>query len=651
MPRFNKALPSPKQGGVHRILAPVRISTEHQDHRSLTDQEDYCRRWLDREYPDGHELDCLSSQVSGEDVTSAQFLELTARVESGEYDCVIAEDLSRFARRMHAFLLCEAAEDSGTRLVAINDSVDTLRDDWRQSAVFAAFKNEASNSDTSKRIRRSLRARFMSGQLPLRLIAGYQALGGSTLEGDVSKSPGASEIYDEWFTRLETDQSFAEIAIWLNDIKFPVGPSCGKVEWDGTLVGQVTRNPLLKGLRQRNNKISVRLNKTGKRKSVPAPPEELLEREVPHLMFIEPDRYGRVIRMLNKRNAKYTKGIAEANNGAKRSRGTRNDSRWPSQHTCCGICGRKYVLGGHGNKDRMMCDGARSYQCWNAMTFNQAEVASRVAAEINDRIETLPDFDPSLVRSVNEESERLAGDGQRELKSLNKERSNIAEQIERLTTAIATAPSSTALLDRLLKNEEQIRDIDDKILRVSAAVPIAPVLPTADELRQLARKSFLKLAVDSREFAGIMRSIVREFYVLPYRLIDGGHIFPRVVFKLSLGGVEGVAVPDRLDCMTLRCMVDLTPSPQRVEFRERVIALRGSGLKEREVADQLGITQTAVQRAAKLHREMTRLGVSDPWQPVLTHDDAASYFKRISHPRFCFKPLNGFVSKFPETDV
>ena len=355
MPRFTNALPSPKQGSVHRILVPTRISTEHQDPRSLTDQEDYCRQWLDREYPNGYQLDCLSSQVSGEDITDVQFLELAARIESGVYDCVIAEDLSRFARRMHSFLLCEAAEDSWTRLVAINDNVDTLRDDWRQSAVFAAFKNETSNSDTAKRIRRSLRARFMCGQLPMRLIAGYEALLGSTLECDVSRSPWAYKVYDEWFIRLETGQIFAEIASWLEVIKFPVGPFCTKVKWDGTLVGQVTRNPILKGLRQINNKISIRLNKTGKRKSVAAPAEELLEREVPHLIFIEPARYDRMIRMLETRNAKYTKGIQDANNSGKRSRGTRNDSRWPSQHIRCGICGRKYVLGGHGRKDRMMC--------------------------------------------------------------------------------------------------------------------------------------------------------------------------------------------------------------------------------------------------------------------------------------------------------
>ena len=148
-----------------------------------------------------------------------------------------------------------------------------------------------------------------------------------------------------------------------------------------------------------------------------------------------------------------------------------------------------------------------------------------------------------------------------------------------------------------------------------------------------------------------MRNIVRDFYVLPYRLIDGGSIMPRVVFSLDLGSIDGVEVPPQLDCMSLDCIVDLTKQPQRVKFREQVVSLRESGLKEREVAAQLEITQPAVQYAAKLHREMLRLGVSDPWQPVLTQDDAADYFKRISNPRFRFMPLEGFTPKFPDADV
>ena len=71
------------------------------------------------------------------------------------------------------------------------------------------------------------------------------------------------------------------------------------------MVGQVTRNPLLKGVRERNRRMSKRVNKTGRHISVAAPPEELLQRNCPHLAFIEPERYDRILRKLENRNAKY----------------------------------------------------------------------------------------------------------------------------------------------------------------------------------------------------------------------------------------------------------------------------------------------------------------------------------------------------------
>jgi site-specific DNA recombinase len=56
-------------------------------------------------------------------------------------------------------------------------------------------------------------------------------------------------------------------------------------------VTQLVHNPILKGRRVRNKKRSQRVNQTGRRKAVAAPPGEGLERQCPHLAFIEPARY------------------------------------------------------------------------------------------------------------------------------------------------------------------------------------------------------------------------------------------------------------------------------------------------------------------------------------------------------------------------
>jgi hypothetical protein len=61
-------------------------------------------------------------------------------------------------------------------------------------------------------------------------------------------------------------------------------------------VTQLIHNPILKGMRVRNKKMSRRVNKTGRRRAVDAPPAERLERHCPHLAFIEPQRYDRLER-------------------------------------------------------------------------------------------------------------------------------------------------------------------------------------------------------------------------------------------------------------------------------------------------------------------------------------------------------------------
>ena len=426
----NVELPPPKRGGKHLLLGVCRISTEHQNEMSLNDQLALYHEWAKKEYPDGYEMDKISSRDSGEALDRAEFLDLTERIESGRYDCVVTEDLGRMARRLHTVLLCETGEDSKTRIVAINDRVDTLVKGWKQNAVFASLRHESYNEDTAYRIRRSLRGRFANGKLPLRLIAGYESDGPGCLEQNCHKKPEAIAIYDEWFDRLDRGQSFAQIADWLNEIQFPVGPNVRKADWNGTLVGQVTQNSLLKGLRIQNKRVSERNNRTGRRKSVAADNDDIQKREVPHLAFIEPTRYDRIIRKIKERNARYVNGIAKAANSL--TGRTRRDTRWPAQHLRCGICGRNFVLGGHGRKERMMCDGARRYQCWNAMTIDGPDLAMAISDRVRREIVELPEFDANWSEQLRTEANSLSYSKATKLEQLRKDRDKKSREAENL---------------------------------------------------------------------------------------------------------------------------------------------------------------------------------------------------------------------------
>ena len=280
---------------------------------------------------------------------------------------MIAEDLGRIFRRVNALIFCEQCEDLGTRLIAINDGVDTAKENWQLLAGFASLRHELYNSDTAKRIRRSLRNRFENGGIVQTTVFGYIKPPGTKTDAELRKDPNAQPIYDEMVRRLEDGAGYSEVADWLVERGVPRPPYARSPRWKGKSVSQLIHNPILKGDRERNRKISKRVNKTGQRKSVAAPPSELLVRHCEHLTFIEPACYDQLIKMLDERNSKYKrKGIDGVDT---RKNVPKKRTVWPGQHIYCGICGRMYVYGGHGQKDHLICSGAKDYAAFSGFHF------------------------------------------------------------------------------------------------------------------------------------------------------------------------------------------------------------------------------------------------------------------------------------------
>src|SRR5947209_16534433 len=92
----------PRDGRVLNVLGICRISTVHQDHKSLADQEALLRRYIKENYDGPVHWDVLSSQISGQYLDSATLTQAEAMIESRTIDVVMAEDLGRICRRVKA---------------------------------------------------------------------------------------------------------------------------------------------------------------------------------------------------------------------------------------------------------------------------------------------------------------------------------------------------------------------------------------------------------------------------------------------------------------------------------------------------------------------------------------------------------------------
>ena len=273
----------PKNGRILKVIRVGRISTINQDERSLDDQLAFLDKQVRELYGGEVEYTDIATQGSGEKLDREELGLLEELIESGEYDLVICEDLARICRRTRAVDICELCEDFETRLIAVNDHVDTWDEGWRDGAFISTWHHERSNRDTSNRIKRSIRNRFINRFILCDPGPFYVVPDGAKTVDDIQKASGATEIVEHGITMLENGDQYSDVADWLNSIGFPVGGKSKATQWECRLVKSRFLDPRLKGVEEWNNKISVRVNSSGCRKSKEAPEEVRLPRACPHM--------------------------------------------------------------------------------------------------------------------------------------------------------------------------------------------------------------------------------------------------------------------------------------------------------------------------------------------------------------------------------
>jgi hypothetical protein len=628
-------------GAMLRVLVIARISTVHQDERSLADQIALCEKYVRDRYAGPVEFRVIQSRGSGEYLAGAELAQAEALIQSGEIDLVVVEDLGRICRRLHATLVCEMCEDAGTRLIAINDSLDTGREDWRMNALFASFKYESYNIETSNRIRRTLRNRFEQGGVVQTLPYGYCKPPGAKSDAEISKAPAAERVYERWFALLEGGAGYAEVADWLNSEGVPVGQWNKNEKWDGHMVRRVTHNPILKGYRRRNDRVAQRVNKTGKRRSVKAPPGERLLRHAPHLQFIEPERYDRLIADLAERYGHYARG-RKAGTADPRAGLPRTRTVWPGQHVVCGVCGGKYYWGGHGQQGHLMCSGARAYVCWNSASFAGADAAQRFVAAALATAKSLPEVDAADLARAEAEGEAQAAARAEAVAKLEPDIRQAEREVANLADAVARTGYSAALQAKLAEVETRLALLVAERADLARPRAAAGELPTAEDVRAKASEALAKPDFCDPEFGRLLHRLIPKLEVFPHRSIDGGRVVLRARMEVRFGALFPALPDEAAPLLTRVLVVDLFDPPQPVACRERVVALRAAGVTQREAAGDLGITTTAAQRAMVLHRKMTELGLTDPYQALEAPPEGDSKFRRHKHARYCFAPKPGY---------
>lgn len=624
----------PRNGRVLKVLCVCRISGEKQDKLSLKDQEALLKHWVNQHYAGPVEFVVIAGIGSGEALDRKEALQVIKEIATRKYDLAIAEDLGRLYRRIEALIFCETCIDEGTRVVAINDHIDTANPNWRLLGFFAVMRHESYNEDTANRIRRTLRNRFTEGGVVQTLIPGYIKPPGTTNDSQLLKDPMYESVYEKWFELLEGGASYSEVADWLNENKVPLGPYMRAKRWSCGMVTRITNNPLLKGLRQRNKMISDRVNKTGRHRQKKAPPEELLERLCPHLVFIEAARYDRLIAKLKRKNRHFRRKLVDGQDP--RANVAKKRTRWPGQHIYCGCCGSMFVYGAHGQTEGLICSAAKEYNCWMGISVNGPKAREKLCAAILKQLELIPEFDSQLLAEVVAEAEVQAAVGQQRLKDLQRELQTVDSKLERFAKTIEGYGASETLMSNLRRLENDREILLGEQEEIESRPQAAILAPSASEVREKVSTALLAVMSHDQVAMRLLHALISKITVFPYRSIDGGHPVLRARFNLNLAAIdprlENLTVPGHPWHVKLE--LDLFDPPKRRAIVRQVQQLQAAGLHRPQIARELGVTLPVVQQAINLRKQLDQLGIDDPYQPLTEPPEDYSKLRRHRHKRF-----------------
>ncbi len=635
----------PRNGHTLEVFIVCRISgCGTQTELSLDDQEDNGKGLVADNYTGPAEYCVISTTGKGERLDRPELEQIESAFRSQQFDLVIFDDLSRLIRGGEAAKLLGVAVDNGTRVICINDGIDTADPTWEEDALTACSENVAHNERTSRRIKQKCMNRFKKfGGAPGRPIVGVIVPPGAKTYGDWQRDDSLTSIIQEGARRLRDSRNCSAVADWLNSIGFKVGPYCRRKSWNGGMVRHFYSNPLLKGVARRGTKQTVKNHESGRR--VPQKnPEGPTFFEVPHLAHLDATEFDTLNAVLNEANAKL--GHPTDDRTHPRQNVSRKRSRFPGRRARCWYCGHEYAWGANGIPGHLMCKNSRDRQCWNAVGFDGELAATKIATAISTALFELDGFESQFAAMLAAAPDRLDGRAGRWAALLESEES-LRKQGDNLMDAIAQRGPDPLLLERLNKLGDQREKLALERRQLEWQNRQRLVLPESPSaLRGMIEQKFCDLARNSYEFADLMRSLVPEFCVYLVRLCDGGHLLPRAKVRLNLAGKfpDVNLLPGLHELVTRELTLDLFLPPARELIRPEVVRLASEGVMQRDMQRVLSGNPTlaVIRDAILLQDSMRSQGLEDPYVTVFEPPDDYTKLRRHKHSQYVFKALDGY---------
>lgn len=376
-----------------KIAAYCRVSTDKEAQLdSLAHQKEFFSEYAAQ---NGHELVKLYADegITGTSLKKrTEFQRLIRDAGRGEFQMVVAKDVSRFARNTVDFLQSiRTLKSLGINTLFLTANMESLGESEFILTVFSALAQEES-VNLSKRIKFGKKITAKKGRVPIRIF-GYDRIDNYTLAVNEEEARIVREIY-----RLYLDEGFGCRTISEQLNRFGYRTKLGR-EWDPRGVRRVLSNSIYCG-DYVNHKYEVTDCLVGKERIVPE--EERFHHARPEWAIVSPLDYGRAQSLLRERRTKYALESGAVG-------GRYSDKHLFSTLIRCGGCGRAFARKQYTYKKTRIywkCptnDQYTSRTCGNAVTVTEEELFDA----IRDYLATALEDRGSFIESVLLELEKI----------------------------------------------------------------------------------------------------------------------------------------------------------------------------------------------------------------------------------------------------
>ncbi len=446
------------------VLVLGRVSTKHQDVKNIEASYEDVERFLKSIYDGPTHLKHLGEQGSGMLVDRVSIVEAEQEIETGLWDLVLMEDLSKAYRNpRHQYAFVQNCVDAETRVICTGDNLDTADSDWEVAMGSAALRHGLHIPDTRRRVRRTATYAFHNGGMVQKVRFGYRKLTREEAASGqfgpqglrIEKVSEATVTFDEIRARVHNGAGLQDITQWLNAAGVKPGPYVKKGYWSRNNVEGLLYDPILSGMRTFRKQKFRPIYRTGRHlRTKNQNPEREYVAQLAHMTVDEQKQMIAELETNSHRTHNPTRGRAYPLNWK-----SRRDSIFPAQHADCAVCGERMHRVLH---DQLKCRRAyrRTFdRCWNHVQV-QCEVArTKIFTWFFAELEKCPQQRTEFLDSVWFEQERELARRREKLARMTSQIGALERASANLAAAIAAGDKLEPLLVEMRANEAKLKNL------------------------------------------------------------------------------------------------------------------------------------------------------------------------------------------------